>query len=136
MPRTLRSGSRRKKLQVQHIQQVNKSISINKCIETNIVNFNQIEFLSLFGLTQIAPQNGQRTKCDRHIKRTQIQYTDQNNEEALIGTFSMDNTPHTIDSSTNDYNEAYKIRYALGKCLNIQYDMPYAEPIALNFFFG
>lgn len=104
MPRCLRSGSRRKKLQVQHIHQVNKTlrVSINNCIEANVVNFNQIEFLSLFGLTQIGQsngmKNGQKTHCDGHIKRTR-----------------------PTASSTNDYSEAFKMRFALGKYPNTIY---------------
>lgn len=114
MPRSLRSGSRRKKLQVQRIQQVNKTlrVSINNCIAANIDNFNQIEFLSLFGLTQIGMKNGQKTKCDGHIKRTQkIQNTDENDGTA----FSMGSASHTT-ISPHDFNEAFKHRYELGKC--------------------
>lgn len=117
MPRSLRSGTRQKKLQVQHIQQVNKSLrlNINNCIESNVDNFNQMEFLSLFGLTKILQSNGIKngqTKRDGYIERLQNQHTE-NNGKAMRGTFSMVNASRTV--SSNDNNEAFKIRYALGK---------------------
>lgn len=122
MPRSLRSGSRRKKLQVQQIQQVNKKlrVSINNCIESNIADFNQIEFLSLFGLTQIVQSNSQKSKCNGCITRSPPNHTTDENigKDSLEGTFSMNNVSHT-GSSAIDYNDAFKIRYALGKCHTI-----------------
>lgn len=109
MPRTLRSGSRQRKLQVQHIQQVNKTlrVNLNKCIAANIDNFNQSEFLSLFGLTQIGMKNGQKAKRDGlRIKRMEVQHTD-----VSEGT---DNASHTA-VSPDDFNEALQHRYKLGK---------------------
>lgn len=119
MPRCLRSGSRQKKLQVQHIQQVNKTfrVNINNCIEANVDHFNQMEFLSLFGLTKIVQSsNGiknRQTKCNGRIERIRNQYIE-NNAKALNGTFSMVNASHTTSS-----DEAFKIRYALGKLKHI-----------------
>lgn len=109
MPRTLRSGSRQRKLQVQHIQQVNKTlrVNLNKCIAANIDNFNQSEFLSLFGLTQIGMKNGQKAKRDGlRIKHMEVQHTD-----VSEGT---DNASHTA-VSPDDFNEALQHRYKLGK---------------------
>lgn len=114
MPRSLRSGSRQKKLQMQHIQQVNKTlrVSISKCIAANIDDFNQVEFLSLFGLTQIGMKNGQMAKRDgSHIKRTRSQYTNEHEGTTLKGTLSVGTAV-----SSNDFDEAFQHRYQLGKC--------------------
>lgn len=53
MARSLRSNSRSQKLQLQHIQQVNEilRVKLNDRINTKNDNFEQTEFLSLFGLT-------------------------------------------------------------------------------------
>lgn len=114
MPRCLRSGSRRQKLQVQHIQQVNKTlrVNINQCIAANIDNFNQVEFLSLFGLTQVGMKNGQKPKRGDRMKRTPAQHTD----DDIAST--MGNAYHTTQLLTHvlihGYNEAFK---HLGKYL-------------------
>lgn len=53
MARSLRSNSRCQKLHLQHIQQVNQilRVKLNDRINTKNDNFEQTEFLSLFGLT-------------------------------------------------------------------------------------
>ena len=109
MPRTLRSRSRQKKLQVQQIQQVNKTliVNINNCVEVNIDNFNQMEFLSLFGLTRIV-QNGQ-AKSNGLTERIRGHHTE-NNRKSLKRTKG-----DAMVSISDKNNEAFKIRCALGK---------------------
>lgn len=111
MSRSLRSSTRRKKLQAQHIQQVNRTLrrNINNAIESNIENFNQMEFLSLFGLTRTVQSNGiQKVKA-----KERIQHIIEANRRKSKRKSPMVNT-NTTDCNHNE-NEILKIRYKLGK---------------------
>lgn len=62
MSRTLRSRTRSKKLQIHHINRVNRALSVNiyNCTETTIERFEQREFLCLFGLIPNKHQIGSK----------------------------------------------------------------------------
>lgn len=111
MSRSLRSCSRQKRLQVQHIRQMNKKlrVNMNNYIEANIDDFNQMEFLSLFGLTQSNGMKNGQSKCD--IYQIQKQHTVSNNK-AFNGTYPLVNRS---DTASDDDNETFKIRGELGK---------------------
>lgn len=78
--RSLRSNSRFQKLRLQNIRQANEilRVKLNDRIETTNENFEQTEFLSLFGLT---PNNASKCTIEKVIRQ---HYENINNHDFLI----------------------------------------------------
>lgn len=135
MSRSLRSCSRQKKLQVEHIQQVNRTfrVNINSYIESNVDNFNQMEFLSLFGLTKIAQSNGNQNgrTYNRRFKRS-IETANRGLTRSKRAASPMVIASHAV-CKRNDDNAAISTRCKLGKIVNWDYGAVF---LAMSTFFN
>lgn len=105
MPRSLRSNSRWKKLQVQQIKQVDQELrtNITNCTETKIECFEQREFLSLFKLIPIK---------QHHVTNRQIVGQER---RSMRNTRSSLNRPNTNDDSNNNNQLDIHRKIVLGK---------------------